>query len=718
MSDRLYDLLPAALRRRDLEAGGVLRALLDAFTGQADLVDAELARMGEDWFIETCQEWLVPYLGDLLGVRGLHPVQGVPGTAGRAWVANTLGFRRRKGTLAMLEQLSRDTTGWPAKAVEFFELLSATQNLNHLRLHRPATADLRRGEALELVDGPFDTFAHTVDVRRIGAGGRHNIPNVGLYLWPVSSYWLPKATAFALADPGTYAVDPLGADRPLFMPPRPETDIEHFAAEENVPGLLRRRPLFAELEALRAGAPPGTFFGDRPVFRVHRAEAPGDPLSEVDPVDVQVCDLTVWRRPTVAGRVAVDPVLGRVALPDGDVPDRLAVSHAYGGVADVGAGSYSRRGDLGPVLDRPVTWQLAVSVSEPPVPGEVVADVAAAVAEWNDYQDAHPGTVGLITILDSHRYAADLTASARPRVGAGARLSIVAASWPVIPDASGPPGSTVRPLGRIEPSGLRPCLTGRIEVLGTAAEDEEPGEFCLDGLLVDGDVRVVGAAPANLGALRLRHTGVVPGKGGVQVNSANPRLSVELYRCLSGPVKLPATVTSLEITESVVQQETARAIDAPEAAVSVVACTILGQTVAKELYASDCLFTQKVKIERTQSGCVRFSHVPPASLTPRRHRCQPDLALEAGGAPDAQIIARVTPAFVAEDFGHFGYAQLTPGTAPELSTGADDGTEMGVFGVVHRPQRLANLTGALDEYLPFGLAAAPLPVSPASRSEK
>lgn len=718
MSDRLYELLPADLRRRDLEAGGVLRAVLTAFADQADTVDAEISGAGEDWFIETCQEWIVPYLGDLLGVRGLHPIEGVPGTAGRSWVANTLGFRSRKGTLAMLEQLARDTTGWPAKAVEFFELLSATQNLNHLRMHRPATADLRLGDALELVDGPFDTFAHTTDVRRIGAGGRYNIPNVGLFLWPVTSYWLAKGTARPLADPGTYSVDPLGNDRPLFMPPRPETGIDQFAAEENVPGLLRRRPLYAELEAIRAGAPPGTYFGDPPVFRVHRANAPGEPLSEVDASDLQVCDLTGWRRPTVAGRVAVDPVLGRVALPAGDVPARLAVSHAYGGVADVGAGSYSRRGDLGPVLDRPVTWQLAVSVSEPPVPGEVVADMAAAVAAWNEYQDAHPGTVGLIAVLDNHRYPADLTGAARPRVGAGARLSIVAASWPVLPDPDGPPGATIRPLGRIEPSGLRPCLFGGVEVLGTAADADEPGEFCLDGLLVDGDVHVVGAAPANLGALRLRHTSVVPGQGGVRVDTGNARLLVSLYRCLSGPVTLPATVTSLDLAESVVQQEDASAIYAPEAAASIVACTVLGETIAKELYASDTIFTRTVTIERTQTGCARFSFVPPSSVTPRRHRCQPDLALKAGGAPAAQIIARVTPAFVAEDFGHFGFAQLTPGTAPELSTGADDGTEMGVFGVVHRPQRLANLAGALDEYLPFGLAAAPLPVSPASRSEK
>jgi len=32
-------------------------------------------------------------------------------------------------------------------------------------------------------------------------------------------------------------------------------------------------------------------------------------------------------------------------------------------------------------------------------------------------------------------------------------------------------------------------------------------------------------------------------------------------------------------------------------------------------------------VEQRQSGCMRFSYVPDGSGTPRRYRCQPDLAL-------------------------------------------------------------------------------------------
>src|SRR6266853_1283958 len=84
----------------------------------------------------------------------------------RREVANTLRYRRRKGTLALLELLANDVAGWPGRGVEFYRLLFVAQHINHLHLERGRTADLRRSASLELRDGPFDSLAHTVDVRR------------------------------------------------------------------------------------------------------------------------------------------------------------------------------------------------------------------------------------------------------------------------------------------------------------------------------------------------------------------------------------------------------------------------------------------------------------------------------------------------------------------------------------------------------------------------
>lgn len=85
----------------------------------------------------------------------------------RSDVANTIHNRRRKGTLRLLEEIANEVAGWPAHAVEFYRLLGWTQNINALQRRRGRTLNLRHGDALEQVDGPFDTAAHTVDVRRI-----------------------------------------------------------------------------------------------------------------------------------------------------------------------------------------------------------------------------------------------------------------------------------------------------------------------------------------------------------------------------------------------------------------------------------------------------------------------------------------------------------------------------------------------------------------------
>ena len=125
-ADTLYNLLPATYRVRDVEQGDPLRALVAVLAEQAQALEENLEQLYDDQFIETCAEWVAPYIGDLIGYRSLYGVAPRVGSP-RAEVANTIGFRRRKGTAAMLEQLARDVTGWDARVVEFFQLLATTQ---------------------------------------------------------------------------------------------------------------------------------------------------------------------------------------------------------------------------------------------------------------------------------------------------------------------------------------------------------------------------------------------------------------------------------------------------------------------------------------------------------------------------------------------------------------------------------------------------------------
>ena len=70
--DRLYDLLPVVHRMRDADRGYPLRALLRVIAEQVDVVEDDIAQLYENWFIETCEDWVVPYIGDLIGYRPVH----------------------------------------------------------------------------------------------------------------------------------------------------------------------------------------------------------------------------------------------------------------------------------------------------------------------------------------------------------------------------------------------------------------------------------------------------------------------------------------------------------------------------------------------------------------------------------------------------------------------------------------------------------------------
>ena len=194
-AETLYNLLPAIYRVRDAEQGDPLRALMSVLAEQVTAMEENLAQLYDDQFIETAADWVVPYIGDLIGYRALHGVTPAL-TSPRAEVANTIAYRRRKGTAAMLEQLARDVTGWDARAAEFFQRLATTQYMNHVRPDNFYAPDLRRWEPLERIGTAFDTVAHTGDVRHVDRRrGKYNIPNIGIFLWRLAAYPVTRSPA-------------------------------------------------------------------------------------------------------------------------------------------------------------------------------------------------------------------------------------------------------------------------------------------------------------------------------------------------------------------------------------------------------------------------------------------------------------------------------------------------------------------------------------------
>jgi hypothetical protein len=734
--DRLYELLPFVHRLRDAERGYPLKALLRIIGEQAQVLEDDIDRLYENWFIETCDDWVVPYIGDLIGVQPavdaglLADVASFEGRlknrvlVPRREVANAVALRRRKGTLAVLELLANDVAGWPSRAVEFYKLLGVTQPIRHLRMERGRTCDLRNGDVLDRLDGAFDEVAHTVDVRRPSshrAQGKYNIPSVGVFVFRLQSYTVTKTQAYcheSVGQPGqncfTFSV--LGNDAPLFTAPRREEDPSHIGEELDLPVPIRRLA-FAENKA--------DYYGEGKSLHIWRQvdsdgkkegeqKKEGEPKRQLVAVpidDIVVADLSKWFYRAQGSKVLVDPELGRFVLAGSDKSKGVRVSYRYGFSAGIGGGEYRR-----PMLQPPaplrryvvgpghfkVNADGKVALDQEGNP-EVIPEfrnIREAVCQWEE--DDPPRAI--IEIAQSGVYSEPL----RINLKAGQSLEIRAADG-------------VRPVLRL--LDYEPDAADALSVQG-----EERSSLTIDGLIIMGrGLKVTGP----LARLILRHTTLVPGwEVGREPRAGRPvepslQLSgitgeVRIERSILGPIRFEAEgePPTLAITDSIVdalgRDNEAISTIAPGFARVVLALqrvTVFGKISVHAVgLVENSILLGHVRVARRQLGCVRFCYVPPESRTPKRHHCQPDLVLRDApqGSPESlkqSEEARVEPVWTSKRYGDPGYAQLSATCADEIGRGADDEGAMGVFHNLFEPQRSANLRTRLDEFTPAGTDA-------------
>src|SRR5262245_31677381 len=105
-ADKLWNLLPEvyrALDSPDFDRNGPLHEMVNRIGAQAAILRRSLDRQWEDQSIETCDDWVIPYIADLLATR---LVASLDARGQRLDVAKTIYFRRRKGTVAILEEIA------------------------------------------------------------------------------------------------------------------------------------------------------------------------------------------------------------------------------------------------------------------------------------------------------------------------------------------------------------------------------------------------------------------------------------------------------------------------------------------------------------------------------------------------------------------------------------------------------------------------------------
>ena len=685
-ADRLYALLPAVYRIRDEQQGHPLRALVALMAHELEALEENIEQLYDDQFIETCEAWAAPYIGDLIGYRPLHGVAAAVASP-RAEVANTIAYRRRKGTAAMLEQLARDVTDWPARAVEFFEQLATTQYMNHVRPHAPATADLRSTPSMLQLGGAFNAVARTAEMRRPEAGsGRYNIPNVGIFLWRLQPFALSNVPLTPDPTDATgrkFRFNPLGADQPLFRLPITETQITHIAEPANVPDSIDLRLMSRAVKAAAADPTLPDDYGPYESIVLSRPNAnPALPPVPIAATDICVCDLREvaggWAHEAtlVPDKIAIDPRLGRLLLGTSVTGPILGTFHS-GFSRPIGGGEYERS-----LVGEGLVTQRSASL------GEALQPHLDAIASG-----------GRLVIGDSLTYA----------------------QTPVFKvdgvTADGAPGLEAVVTAR---NGGRPLIaSGGAITLAIGAR----GRLVLDGLVISGGaLQLPAAVDDEPRELVLRHCTLVPGlslssdgsaasPSAPSLTVANPFATVMLEQCIVGALRV-AGDAQVNLVDCIVDAGSPEAVAFEDVTAGVPGAemTIRDSTVIGKLHprlmrlASNTIFFARlapadswrapVWVQRKQEGCVRFCFVPAGSLVPRRFRCVPDDA-----HPD------VLPHFTSLRYGDPGYAQLRGATDEAIREGADDGGEIGVMHPLFQSQRETNLRIRLEEYLRFGLHA-------------
>jgi hypothetical protein len=247
-TEKIWEWIPAVYKDEDGLAADpdVLRSIVRIFARQAAVERRSIDRLWEDEFIELCDDWAIPYIGELVGTRLVHELNR---RGRRVDVARTIFYRRRKGTPLVLEVLSRDITGWQGVVVESFKRLARTRHsldseragLEGIVTQTPpgGWARLTSVPSATLVDGPFDDMAHTPDFRQLrGHLGRYNIPKLNFHLFRLVPFKVDFATAVALGD-GRFTFDPSGSDIPLFRPDqRPNLEDWRPASEWEIPAAM------------------------------------------------------------------------------------------------------------------------------------------------------------------------------------------------------------------------------------------------------------------------------------------------------------------------------------------------------------------------------------------------------------------------------------------------------------------------------------------------
>ena len=767
---QLYQRLPEIYRIRDAEQTppGMLEAFLGAPEKVLDAVHESIEALYDDLFIESCDDWVIPYLADLLGTTHL---KGDARTL-RADVADTIPLRRRKGTLSAIERLATNLTNWPSRAVELRPNLGWTQHLNHQRPDRggqppygmadvgPSTVRvggtiaLRDPAMLALRGTAFDPYAYTADVKRADDGARHiNLPNLAIYLWRLAAYRLPVTRPLLKAvidlgagtDPALsrYLLhvdfDPL--DRPVRLfnlwrrPERAAVDgVERLTAPDGVAAPILPARLESGSQAGNPGAyvsvdafdntvdpPEGLDLGETGIQLYF-------PESILDGVDwrFRSDNLCAWQngitRAMAVHEISIDPMIGRMmiglaseaerdVLVDGLGAPQFFTGYSYGAVGPVGAHPVSRTQEVPAGTALRVVDTSAGGTSLQEALDNLHQETGPLIVELRDsmVHDLNPETLagGLNEGgLSSVRLAHSVTIRAASGARPVIRLARPLGVRPVDPAADAAADQVLRLEGVfITRAAGFPAGRALIERLAVARLE-------CDGATLDpgGHTNRDGSRAASRVAIR-----VVDGMGfddEDELEAFQPVPHLVFSRAVAGAIQADAGYR-VQVQDSII--DAGAGPDDPAGPLAAIAsASAPGVEPGAPLSVSGATFLGRVHVREARGSGGVFTH----RLWVWNHQvgCLKQSYFSGDGdrlppnqacvtGPDARL------RFTSIRHGAPGYAQLARGTDRRILTRGPSDDAMGAFGFLLEAHKLTNLNVRLREFMPVGVRALVLPMT-------
>lgn len=759
----LYERLPEIYRIRDSEQKPP--GQLQAFVGVMDQVQSgirdNIEALYYDHFIETCADWVVPYLADLLGTTHL---------SGDAWtlradVARTIHHRRRKGTLGAIESLTYTLSGWAVHVVEMRERLLWNQHLNHQRPDaggkppltfsknisaaiRGGVVTLRDPALLSLVDGPFDPFAHVVDLKPPLHGRQgFNLPNLAIFLWRLEDYTVPVSPPVfrsiedltpVPADDASFSVrfdlHQMGEPMVLF-------NTHRFTADDDPPTLTH-------IDAVPGPMPRARLTTDTPAGRPQSYIAVS-PYSVVPPAILDSVGLvlhiplvpfttTTWKfrganlcawetglnPPLREYEIVVDPDRGRVVFGVKNkvseaepLRDKLFVSATYGFSGPTGANPVPRDA-------LPASW-----LGEAPVVVNVNYHVSSTGLRDALANLSTPNPPLIIEIQDSMVHDLDLSLVTGVGDELGKKVLRLGRSvW--IRAASGQ-----RPVIRL----IRPLAFRPDDVMGPNADLMEGLTIKLEGLYITRHSTFNGMASlierAALNKLIVFECTLDPGgyiglngtrqpirnamklgndygfPPGAEQTAFDQKPEIVIERSICGPLLID-TDYALSLIDSIVDAGSGLEATTPAFAVCaatgnplnewgpgliVAGLTCFGKMRVETATGQGGIWIHKFEVHDNQKGCIKFSYFSGNNdRLPQNH----------GGVLGTQ--ARLS--FVSEFFGQAGYAQLDLNSDSRILDHGPGYDEMGVFGYLLNMHKWKNINIRYREFMPVSVKPVLIPI--------